>query len=115
MSIYEMAKDALKIAQKADNIELVQKIMDLQKASLDMLNQIQQRDEEILSLKNKISFLNDKKKYTYEVGHKWLIDPEKPDIKLCPTCLNRDGFESPLGSEGHMGHRYCGNCKNSLN
>lgn len=114
MSFYDAAKDALKLAQKADNIELVQKIMDIQSAALDMQNQLQTKNEEIFTLKEMIRTSENKKKYIYEEPHRWMIDPSKTDIKLCPTCLNRDGFESPLGNPGHAGHRYCGNCANSL-
>ena len=115
MGFYEAAKDALTLAQKADNIELVQKLMDVQSAALDMQHQLQIKDEEIFKLRQDIKKLQDRKKYVYEEGHKWLIDVKRPDIKFCPTCMNRDDFESPLGTPSHNNHRYCGNCKNSIN
>lgn len=114
MGFYEAAKDALTIARKADNIELVQKIMDIQSEALEMQHNLQEKNEEVMKLKETIRSLEERKKYMYEEGHKWYIDPKSPDIKFCPTCLNRDGFESPLGTL-YDGHRYCGNCKNSIN
>ncbi len=115
MGFYEAAKDALKLAQKADNIELVQKIMDIQSEALEMQHQVQQKNEEILVLKDKLRSIKDKKKYTYEEGHKWLIDPAQPSLKICATCMNRNSFESPLSDIYDDVYLYCGNCKNSVN
>ena len=115
MGLYEAAKDALSLAQKADNIELVQKIMDVQREVLEMQHQLQLKNEEALSLKEELKSARERKKYVYEEEHKWLVNPENPGLKLCPTCMNRDNFESPLGSADDYGHRYCGNCKNSVN
>lgn len=115
MGVYEVVKDALSLAQKADNIELVQKILDIQNEAIEMQHQIQEKHEEVFNLKQKIKALEERKKYKYESGHKWYVSPENSDVKLCPTCMNRDGFESPLGSPDHYNHRYCGNCKNSMN
>lgn len=114
MGWYEAAKDAVSLAQKADNAELVQKILDVQKEALDMQEQLHKKNEEILKLKQKINSIEASKKYQYEDGKKWLIDSDKPTIKLCPTCLNRDKFESPLSNEDEYGYRYCGNCKNTV-
>lgn len=36
MSLYELAKDAVTLARQADNIELTQKILDLQSHALEM-------------------------------------------------------------------------------
>ena len=41
MSLYEGIKDAAKIVQKADNIELYQKLLDLSSQALDLQAQIQ--------------------------------------------------------------------------
>lgn len=115
MGLYDAAKDALKVAQQVDNVELVQKLLDVQSAALDMQHQLQLKNEEILELKKRIKIIEERKKYVYEDGHKWLISPGNPNIKLCPTCLNRDNFESPLGSPYNGNHRHCGNCNNTVN
>lgn len=108
-----MAKDAVAIAQKADNIDLVQKIMELQSMGLDMQHALQEKDEQINHLKTQLSELQHKAQYQYEEGHRWMINPKNPDIKLCPTCLSRDGFESPL-SEYDEDYMHCGNCRNII-
>ena len=42
MGIYEAIKDAVNIAMKADNFELISKLMDAQKESLDLLEENRQ-------------------------------------------------------------------------
>ena len=115
MRLYEAAKDALKVAQQADNVDLIQKLLDVQKGALEMQHQIQIKNEEVLVLTQNVRDLQERKKYIYEDSYRWLIASEKPEIKLCPTCMNRDNFESPLGPVSDMGYRYWGNCKNSVN
>ena len=51
MSLYEGIKDAAKIVQKADNIELYQKLLDLSSQALDLQAQIQKLTGKIASLK----------------------------------------------------------------
>ena len=51
MSLYEGIKDAAKIVQKADNIELYQKLLDLSSQALDLQAQIQKLTEENSKLK----------------------------------------------------------------
>ena len=57
MSLYEGIKDAAKIVQKADNIELYQKLLDLSSQALDLQAQIQKLTEENSKLKEKLSIL----------------------------------------------------------
>ncbi len=108
MGLYEAAKDALKVAQSADNVELVQKLLDVQKMALDMQEKQQELQTRITKLENEKEALKTKKKYQYADGHNWMIDPGNPSIKLCPTCLNRDGFENPMENDGGGG--YCRTC-----
>lgn len=112
MSVYEVAKDALKLAQKADNAELVQKILDVQEQALNMQEKQFELIKKIDKLELEISELKNRKKYVYDEGHLWKVDPENPRIKLCPTCLNRDGFENPLAVQNHTESQYCSTCKN---
>lgn len=37
MAIYDIVKDALTIAQKADNIELIEKLLSIGKMAMDLL------------------------------------------------------------------------------
>jgi hypothetical protein len=98
------AKEVIPI--QSDLISLQQAMFALQAEQMKLVDENAKLKEENQQLKKR-------KKYIYEPGHKWMIDSGKPDIKLCPTCLNRDGFESPLGNLSYN-HRYCGNCKSNL-
>lgn len=58
MSLYEMVKDAASLAQKADNIELVRKLLNVQNMAIEMqekqlsLNmKIEEQNKEIEKLK----------------------------------------------------------------
>jgi len=114
MSIYDAAKDALKLAQKADNAELVQKILDVQAQALDMQQKQFELHQTIEKQKKEIDSLKEKKKYVYEEGHTWCINPERPDVKLCPACLNRDGFENPMHDIHDSSSHYCSTCKKTF-
>lgn len=94
MSLYEVAKDAVKIAQKADNIELVQKILDIQEAALDMQEKIQTKNEIIeklnkqneelrLKLETKGEYILDKSVY-------WRHDDKDRMQPYCPTCYAKN-------------------------
>jgi hypothetical protein len=50
MSLYDMAKDAFKLAQSSDNIELIQKILDVQQQALA-------QQEEVIRLRTENSAL----------------------------------------------------------
>ena len=112
MSLYDAAKDALKLAQKADNAELVQKILDVQSQALEMQEKQFELHKTVDEQRHEIESLKEKKKYAYEEGHSWCIDPSRPDLRLCPVCLNRDNFENPMQRNGTEG--YCGTCRKSF-
>jgi hypothetical protein len=95
MSVYEIAKDALTIAQKLDNIDLVNKLMEVQSQALEMQSNQLKLQEEISKLKNQVAALKESKKFIYSDGNH-LIDPNSPDRHLCPICTRKNGFEMPL-------------------
>lgn len=109
MSLYDAAKDAVKIAQKADNAELVKKLLDVQQQALDMQEKQFELNKKVEDQGKIITDLKTSKKYVYEAGHNWMIDPKNPEIKLCPVCLNRDSFENPLERAGSH-PAYCRTC-----
>jgi hypothetical protein len=108
MSLYDAAKDALKVAQKADNIELIEKLLDVQKQALDMQEKQQEQNAKISQLQAENESLKKRKQYKYDEGHTWMIDPANPTVKLCPVCINRDGFENPTVDV--YGNQYCATC-----
>lgn len=104
--MYEVVKDALKVAQKADNIELVQKLFDIQKQALDMQEKQQALNQTINELTSEISELKEAKKYVFAEGRNYLIDPGTPTRKLCPFCTQKHRIAVPLDRG-----RNCQQCK----
>lgn len=105
MSLYDAAKDALKLAQKLDNSELVQKILDVQSQALDMQEKQFEYVKQISSLQEENNRLKELKKFELAQGRNYLIDPDKPSRELCPLCTKKYGTEVPLNGY------YCGQCK----
>lgn len=99
MSLYEVAKDAVKLAQQLDNVELTQKLLDVQKQSLDLL-------DENSKLKKEIEALKEAKKFVFAENHNYLVDPASPNRALCPACTKKLCTEVPLAASG-----YCEQCK----
>lgn len=106
MGVYEAAKDALKVAQKADNIELVQKLLDVQKMALDMQEKMQEQQNKIIELQKENEILSETKKYVLAPGKTCLIDPEHPERPLCPVCTMKLKTPAPLNAGV-----YCPQCK----
>ena len=96
------AKEVIPI--QGDLINLQQTMFVLQTDQMKLIDENQKLKDELAKLKQK-------KKYIVEPGHSWVVDPEKPEVKLCPVCLNRDGFENPLDDYDDDEMR-CSICKN---
>lgn len=105
MSLYDAAKDALKLAQKADNAELVQKILDVQSQALDMQKKQFEYVKQISNLEEENKKLKELKKFDFAENKNYFIDPDFPDRKLCPLCTKK--FQTPIPLEGY----YCRQCK----
>lgn len=98
------AKEVIPIQN--DLISLQQTMFSLQADQMRLI-------DENSTLKLEVAKLKRKKGYKYENGHSWMIDTERPDLKLCPVCLNRDGFENPMTRVG-LRMPYCSTCKKSF-
>ena len=109
MSLYEAAKDAVKIAQKADNVELLQKLLDVQQQALVMQEKQNELNQRIHAQQKEIEMLRESKKFVLADGKKYLIDPEYPDRQLCPICTKKLGYEVPMYDE-----LYCSVCKTTF-
>lgn len=93
------------VLRAADKIKEYQIILEAQEKMLE-------QQEKIAELKSKLAKLEEKKKYKYAEGHKWMLSPDNPSLKFCPTCLNRDGFENPMGDYDDGG--YCRTCNKAV-
>ena len=105
MSLYDAAKDAVRLAQKVDNIELIQKLLDVQQQALDMQEKQQLLNIQVGELKMQISRLKASKKFVFAEGKNYLIDPEHSERHLCPVHTRQFGFEAPL-----IDGDYCNQC-----
>jgi len=83
MGIYELIKDAVNIASKAGNRELFDKLIDVQKGSLDLLDENRQ-------LKLKIAELEDNSELTKSLIFKYNCyykpDDKNYDEPFCTNC-----------------------------
>lgn len=103
MSIYEGLKDAISIAQKADNIDLYRKLLDLSRDALDLQDEIDRLRQEVSELRN-INDLESKIKYhrvkyhdalTHDHPYITLLD-DTEEIRYCAICWGRDKKLIPL-------------------
>ena len=103
MNILEMLKEAISVAQKADNIELYKQLLDVNKAALDIQSEVNelkienQRLKEKLEIHGRVERHNDGLYITLE------DDPLK--IHYCAICWGNDKKLIQLGKNG------CLNCE----
>ncbi|SCZ81587.1 hypothetical protein [Acidaminobacter hydrogenoformans] len=85
MVLYEMARDAMKLLQKSDNIELIQKLMDIQKESLEMF-------EENIRLKAEIRAFNEVKTLDEDLEFRdnCFFKISNGEGPFCITCWGKD-------------------------
>lgn len=112
MGVYDAAKDALKVAQQLDNVELVKKLLDVQRDALDLQEKYQTASRKIIVLEDEVKELKKTTTLEQEIGHQWLFDPANPSVKLCMVCATRDQFKSPLMSTSYAS-KYCNICKSN--
>lgn len=88
LNLIEGIKDVASVLQKADNIELYQKILDLQKAALDLVEEnmkLRERVrnyENIENIKDSLVFIDN----CYYFRNK----DDSLEGPLCPTCWDKD-------------------------
>lgn len=102
MAIYEIIKDCISTAQKADNIPLVQILIEAQKQILDLLNENYNLREE-----NKINSANiERHKDAYIT-----LKNDKEKIIYCSCCYDRDGKLVQAQVDEENGRYWCHVCK----
>lgn len=112
MSIYDMVKDAISIAQKADNIDLIRKLLNVGQMALDLQN-------ENMELKKQIDELVAEQKFEENiVRHKQPYftlksDGEKSGIYYCSTCYGKDKKKIQMSYNGES-KLWCPACKVSV-
>jgi len=96
MGLYEALKDAVSVAQKADNIEIMRALFEAQKQALDVLDLLREKDDIIRALEKEVDRLKESVRIRGNVkewqGWFFLVDEDKnwkyPPI--CPRCWQVD-------------------------
>lgn len=88
MGFYDGIKDAISLAQKADNIELYRQLLDLGAQALEMQNQIQELKNENRELKEKL--IERQKIIRHSEGYLTIEDDEQ-EIQYCAVCYGNTG------------------------
>jgi len=106
MSVYEGLKDILKVIQKADNIDLISKVVDVQKEALDLIEEIGKLKKEIEELRKGKDLESE---FEYPVGKDYIIHK---GTKICKTCWLSDRRYQVLNHSGWSdGMKHCPKCK----
>ena len=109
MGWYESFKDAISIAQKADNIELYRLLLDIQKDALDLFEENKNLKDEIKNIKNNIEL--EKNFQKIEGKTYYIFQDGKYKRYICSNCWdNKQKIISiNLGTNGSY---ECNVCKN---
>jgi len=110
MGIIENAKDAVKLVQKIDNIELYRKILDLQAEAFELIEQSKLKDEKIDKLKKALKV---KGKMVCKDSAYYLTDDKGKiiDGPFCTKCFDTDQDTIRIVAHTTGGQVKCLKCK----
>ena len=110
MGIIENAKEAVKLVQQIDNIELYRTILDLQAEAMELTEQVKQKDEIISHLKDALDL---KGKLICRYSAYYLHDDkgEVIDGPFCTKCFDVDHLKCRLVAQDKYGMVKCVKCK----
>lgn len=86
MSFYDAFKDAISLAQKADNIELYRQLLDLSAQALDLQAEVSKLREENMRLQSEIN--KNVSVVRHQGAYITLADDEK-SIPYCAVCYGK--------------------------
>ena len=110
MGFYDAFKDALNLAQKADNIELYRQLLDLSAQALDLQAENAKLKEENTELKKK------KDVEGQIIRHRdpyITLKDENPQLFYCSHCFDSEHVLVQLHCDYEEGSCYCPHCKTS--
>lgn len=108
MGFYEAIKDVAKLAQKADNIELYQRLLDLSAQALDLQAENTKLREENAELRKKRDLANE------IVRHKEpyiTLRNDEEMLRYCSHCWDTDEKLVQLACDERIGTFECPHCK----
>lgn len=110
MGFYDALKDALNLAQKADNIELYRQLLDLSAQALDLQAENARLKEENTELKKKKDvegrIIRHRDPYI-------TLKDENPPLFYCSHCFDSEHVLVQLHCDYEEGSCYCPHCKTS--
>ena len=109
MGLYENIKEVAKIVQKADNIDLYSKLLDLSEQALELQNKNRILEEEIDKLKKQKDLT--KNVVRHEETYITLRD-DKDDVMYCSSCFDNSNKLIQI-KKYDDGMFYCPICKNN--
>ncbi len=113
MSIIENAKEAVKLVQQIDNIELYRKILDLQTEAIELTDQLKQKDEKIDQLREALELkgnfiCKDSAYYIADESGKIIDGP------FCTKCFDVNHLKCRLVANTKEPQVICPNCEVSF-
>ena len=108
MAIYEMIKDCISAAQKADNIPLVQKLIETQVQILDLINENDVLKRENKELKNKEIQFQDIERHSDAYI---TLKSDKENIIYCSCCFDKEHKLVQVQVDEEYGTYHCPACK----
>ena len=112
MAIYDIVKDAIGIAQKADNIDLYKKLLEIGQMALDLQNENSELKKRIEELTRSKHFEEDIVRHT-EPYYTLKGDGEDSNMYYCYTCLGKENKKIQMMSMDN-GRLWCPACKTSI-
>lgn len=113
MGIIENAKDAVKLVQQIDNIELYRKILDLEVEAIELTDQLKQKDEIISQLRKSLELKGEFicKDSAYYIADK---SGKITDGPFCTKCFDVNHLKCRLVADSKELQVICPNCKVSF-
>lgn len=107
MGLYDAFKDAISVAQKADNLELYRQLLDLSAQALDLQAEIAKLTEENKKLKAE---LTTKSAIVRHKGAYITLESDEKAIPYCAICYGTKGQFLQL-MDYDTTHYWCYNCR----
>lgn len=106
MSIIDTAREVVQLVQKADNIELYRRMLELQGEALKLFDENRALKDEIRELKEQLAIRGSLK---WEDDKYWLETPQGRDGPFCGTCwdVNRKLVRMVPGSYSSSFCQFC--------
>lgn len=108
MAIYEIIKDCINAAQKADNIPLVQSLIDAQKQLLDLINENDNLKRENRELKENKIILD---KIVRHTDAYITLKDDPQNLIYCSCCFDKDRRLVQAQIDEDDGRYWCPACK----